>query len=438
MVDDCSTDNSVSIVKSYLEKFGGRLKIYSNEKNFGVGATRNKALMLSRGEYVYFVDADDMITNTALEESYPLAKEYDVDVIHYPRVYKMSDDASKKKLTALWIYRKTQTNVLEENLADRIDDILRGRYGLAAWRISVRRDFLIENELFFPDTKVDEDVIRNLAVFIHAKRLLRIPNPIYVYRHSKSSITRSKRSPAEDVNFWLKPIIVGLKFLDGLLSKHKFIKENPRYHYALLKNVVAKEFDSLFKASEKLDSTNFYEAIQQEYGKLLGEHDTLIAALCTYVNDLQKHSKYDSEIVNKFNRYFTARMDIKLETQEQDVFQILSAFDERTAVWKPDWLQKDGIGYQIQSYAGNLELVAKAAIDGKLTILLRGLDVKNADKSARLPYWIDYTKFCVNEKVVFDTLTPAWHDKPYKYNLIAKADDEIKIQIEWLPHRSDT
>ena len=74
VVDDCSTDSSPTIVQSYAEKFGGRLKFYSNEKNSGPGASRNKGLMLSRGEYIYCLDADDMYTPTALEESYPLAK----------------------------------------------------------------------------------------------------------------------------------------------------------------------------------------------------------------------------------------------------------------------------------------------------------------------------------------------------------------------------
>ena len=145
-----------------------------------------------------------------------------------------------------------------------------------------------------------------------------------------------------------------------------------------------------------------------------------------------------AQILDKFKRYFTARVDIKLVPKAQGNFQIVSVSDDKATVWKPAWFNKDGIGYQIQSYAGKLEIVAKSDVDGRIRLNLKGLDVRNPeDKSKRIPYWIDYTKLIVNDEVIFDTLTPAWHDKQYIYALDVKANDEIKIQVEWLPHRSD-
>ena len=147
----------------------------------------------------------------------------------------------------------------------------------------------------------------------------------------------------------------------------------------------------------------------------------------------------DTQIVNKFSRYFTARVDIKLVSKGKGDFQIVSTSDDKATVWKPDWFNKDGIGYQIQSYAGKLEIVTKATADGQFLLSLKGLAVRNPeDKSKRIPYWIDYTKLTVNDKTIFDALTPAWHDKPFRHNMNVKAGAEIKISIEWLPHRSDT
>ena len=58
VVDDCSTDASNTVAESYLERFGGRLKIVTLPENTGSGAVpRNVGLGLAGGEYVYFIDA---------------------------------------------------------------------------------------------------------------------------------------------------------------------------------------------------------------------------------------------------------------------------------------------------------------------------------------------------------------------------------------------
>ena len=133
--------------------------------------------------------------------------------------------------------------------------------------------------------------------------------------------------------------------------------------------------------------------------------------------------------------HFTARVDIKLATTTGD-FLLLAISNENAEVWKPTaWQQKGDIGYQIESYAGKLEFVTKSTVNGQVSLSLLGLDVRTPeDYSKRIPYWIDYTKLIVNGQKIFNTVTPAWHDKPYRCNINAKADEEIKIQIEWLPH----
>lgn len=141
-----------------------------------------------------------------------------------------------------------------------------------------------------------------------------------------------------------------------------------------------------------------------------------------------------AQIINKFSKYFTARIDIKFNTDKGN-FQILSISDDNAKVLKPNWYQKSGIGYVIRSYTGNLKIVAKAFAAGQILLSLLGLDVrKSGDKSKRIPYWIDYTKLTVNGQIIFDKLTPAWHNKSYRHVMDVKADEEITIEVEWLPH----
>lgn len=95
VVDDASTDNSRAVVESYVEKFGGRLTVTNLKENSGSGAMpRNKGLLLSQGEYIFFLDADDMITPTALEELYALAKDYKADVVYCEKFYNADEDGT--------------------------------------------------------------------------------------------------------------------------------------------------------------------------------------------------------------------------------------------------------------------------------------------------------------------------------------------------------
>jgi glycosyltransferase involved in cell wall biosynthesis len=65
IVDDCSTDNTVAIAKSFEAK-DSRIKVYVNEKNVGQFANRNKAAFYAHGRYLKYVDSDDLIYSYTL------------------------------------------------------------------------------------------------------------------------------------------------------------------------------------------------------------------------------------------------------------------------------------------------------------------------------------------------------------------------------------
>lgn len=60
LIDDCSKDNSLEIAKEYAKK-DSRIRVFQNKYNCGVSNTRNKGIMESRGKYVGFFDADDLV-----------------------------------------------------------------------------------------------------------------------------------------------------------------------------------------------------------------------------------------------------------------------------------------------------------------------------------------------------------------------------------------
>ena len=66
IVDDCSKDNSVEIARSYGQ-VDSRIKVFINEKNLGDYPNRNKAATYANGKYLKYVDADDYIYPTGLD-----------------------------------------------------------------------------------------------------------------------------------------------------------------------------------------------------------------------------------------------------------------------------------------------------------------------------------------------------------------------------------
>lgn len=69
IVDDCSNDDNKKILKD-LEKMDSRIKIFYNEKNLKLPGTRDVAISKASAEYIYILDPDDLIENTALETAY--------------------------------------------------------------------------------------------------------------------------------------------------------------------------------------------------------------------------------------------------------------------------------------------------------------------------------------------------------------------------------
>lgn len=76
IINDCSTDNTEEIILKYKNK-DERILYLKNDKNIGVGPTRNRGIEVSKGRYIYFLDSDDYIEPDCLEELYnAISEEY--------------------------------------------------------------------------------------------------------------------------------------------------------------------------------------------------------------------------------------------------------------------------------------------------------------------------------------------------------------------------
>ena len=79
IVDDCSTDNSVEVIKSFKDE---RIKLFINEKNLGLKETVKRGIENATGEWVVFLESDDILTPDYIEKKVEIAKKYtDINLI---------------------------------------------------------------------------------------------------------------------------------------------------------------------------------------------------------------------------------------------------------------------------------------------------------------------------------------------------------------------
>lgn len=73
LIDDCSTDNSVKLIKEMMAE-DSRIKLLKNENNSGAAITRNRGIQIASGRYLSFLDSDDIWMPNFLERSLKFLK----------------------------------------------------------------------------------------------------------------------------------------------------------------------------------------------------------------------------------------------------------------------------------------------------------------------------------------------------------------------------
>ncbi|WP_299248790.1 glycosyltransferase family 2 protein [uncultured Lacinutrix sp.] len=92
LIDDFSTDNTISIVNDFIFK-NENIKLITNETNQGAAISRNKGIMAAKGDYIAFLDADDLWKSEKLEKQIVFMQNQDCDVCFCS--YEQIDESGK-------------------------------------------------------------------------------------------------------------------------------------------------------------------------------------------------------------------------------------------------------------------------------------------------------------------------------------------------------
>lgn len=181
LINDGSRDNSKDICLEYAER-DYRFK-YIEQQNAGLSAARNTGILNAKGEFLTFIDGDDLIESNYLEELYYTSLKNDSEIV--VGSFKEFNEEDNNYYIHVFDYR--EEHYINRELIENIAQIeRRGIEFETSWGILFHRR-LFENVLF-PVGKNIEDTRTNYKLYMESCKTSYIHKDIYIYRIRKGSL----------------------------------------------------------------------------------------------------------------------------------------------------------------------------------------------------------------------------------------------------------
>ena len=229
-IDNCSTDNSANIAKSFKE---GKLKYYKTKELLSLGAARNWGIKFVKGKFLAFLDTDDVWFNNKLEKQLQVIKD-DVAFVYGP-VVQINENGKKLRNTKI----NRETNF--KSLLERYD------INMHSTLINLNMvDVSFNEELSYcPDYELFMKIVSE------KKKYFSVNCPLVKYRIHPNSLTKKTKN-------------IQMKEITSVLNK---LKSNRSLYNEYKKSfdICIYKFDHLMRAKEMLVSKSFYSTSREFY-----------------------------------------------------------------------------------------------------------------------------------------------------------------------------
>lgn len=185
IINDGSTDNSLQIITD-IQKKHINITIVT-QQNQGLSISRNQGITRATGEFILFVDSDDLLIPGTLSYLLQYARMYDTDMIQGKFIKLNNDEIEKYEVPSTDLSNVSITDGLIKN-GERAFAEDYHLYESYVWKYLFKREFIIKNTLSFPEHKYFEDIPFTVTGILKAKRFLSLPILFYIYRQRENSI----------------------------------------------------------------------------------------------------------------------------------------------------------------------------------------------------------------------------------------------------------
>ncbi|MCI5866500.1 MAG: glycosyltransferase family 2 protein [Methanosphaera sp.] len=258
-INDGSPDNSLDILNEYAAK-DPRITVVSQE-NGGHAVATNRGIDMATGEYLFLMDSDDILELNALEDTYNIATQKDVDFVLFKAIN--YDDEQDKYYEA----ENYSMNMVAHRVKDQIfsyEDVkdLIFKITVTPWSKLYNRKFIEDNHIRFPEGLVFDDNVFFWKVLFSAKRIYFHPEFLFKRRwYATSSTTAGDRRFIDSIDIFNLVWDVFREY--GVFEEHKETLYNKK---VFLANMRFKKIKDEFKEE-------YYQYMREDFIKVLDNEE---------------------------------------------------------------------------------------------------------------------------------------------------------------------
>ena len=207
LINNNSTDNSLEIAKSYQKKHPRVIQVLEC-KTPGAAAARNYGALKAKGDYLWFIDADDYISESAVVKLLEAAQREKADLVMMGARRLMQDDPT------------SYLSAVEAGQPDTKSRFI--RYGMGPWQVLIRRKWWMEQGFKFVEGIIHEDMELMSALILYTDRFSSVNEPLYFYcENTESVLHKTKFNPH---------IFDIFPALEGLYARFKEMGTEKKFH----------------------------------------------------------------------------------------------------------------------------------------------------------------------------------------------------------------
>lgn len=268
LVDDESPDRSGEICDQYAAK-DTRIRVI-HKPNGGVSSARNAGLDTAKGEWIAFVDADDMIAPDMLEQLFNKAEQENADIVTCDFNFLYPDGHTITEHQYHWNHYSC------ESIADFLLTIR-----IVVWGCLIKQNALGDIR-FFDNITFTEDFHFIIRAIYNASKITSINTPLYIYRqHAYSACSNYTEKSLQEQLYTLDLIekfFTNNKVLNPNIFRNLNYRRLATCKFMLLESNLHKTYINLnFKAKEQILDCPFYNKKQKIIAWCLTHHLKTIA-----------------------------------------------------------------------------------------------------------------------------------------------------------------